>query len=216
MYWISNLLLGEKQVRASAPNLDSFLANSPADSLLNSGQTQWDALRVSHILASSKPFCLVMESLYDTARTYFIKNSWSLKVRVQWAISIPPRPSIRSTTARKGCPSTSAVSHRPRLHPAHASFVFARFWFSFFGMGVCRRGTGFSLREKLAEFKCGLGFAKTIFWGKGFGKTSAEFPARRKGSGEWMRAGLVFRIFRRRLICFPKNKFSIKWNQNLV
>ena len=40
----SNLLLGEKQVRASAPNSDSFLANSPADSLLNSGGNQWDAL----------------------------------------------------------------------------------------------------------------------------------------------------------------------------
>ena len=57
----SNLLLGEKQVRASAPNSDSFLADSPADSLLNSGQTQWDALRASHILASSKPFCLIVE-----------------------------------------------------------------------------------------------------------------------------------------------------------
>ena len=28
-------------------------------------------------------------------------------------------------TARKGCPSASAVSHRPRLHPAHA-FLFSR------------------------------------------------------------------------------------------
>ena len=43
---------------------------------------------------------------------------------------------------------------------------------------------GFLLREKLTEFKCGLGFAKTIFWGYGFGKTETEFPARRKGSGE--------------------------------
>ena len=34
-------------------------------------------------------------------------------------------------------------------------------------MGVCRRGTGFSLREKLAEFKYGLGKAKKLFfWGK--------------------------------------------------
>jgi len=43
--------------------------------------------------------------------------------------------------------------------------------------------------------KCGLGFAKTIFWGKGFGKTETDSflkfggvsdldSARRKGSGE--------------------------------
>ena len=29
--------------------------------------------------------------------------------------------------------------------------------------------------------KYGLGFAKTIFWGKGFGKTSAEFSRPQKG-----------------------------------
>ena len=57
----SNLLLGEKQVRASAPNSDSFLANSPTDSGRNSGGNHWDALRASHILASSKPFCLILE-----------------------------------------------------------------------------------------------------------------------------------------------------------
>ena len=28
----------------------------------------------------------------------------------------------------------------------------------------------FLLREKLTEFKCGLGFAKTIFWGKDLAK----------------------------------------------
>ena len=63
----SNLSLGEKQVRASAP----AFPNSPAES----GQTQWDALRASHHLASSEPFCSFMEYLYNTARTHFIKNS---------------------------------------------------------------------------------------------------------------------------------------------
>ena len=51
----SNLLLGEKQVRASAPDLDSFLANSPLDSGRNSGGNHWDALRASRMLASKKP-----------------------------------------------------------------------------------------------------------------------------------------------------------------
>jgi hypothetical protein len=41
----SNPLLGEKQVSASAPDLDSFLANSPLDSRRNLG-----------VLASKKPF----------------------------------------------------------------------------------------------------------------------------------------------------------------
>ena len=48
----SNLLLGEKQVRACAPDSDSFLADSETDSI----QNPWDALRASCILASKKPF----------------------------------------------------------------------------------------------------------------------------------------------------------------
>ena len=51
----SHLLLGKKQVRASAPDLDSFLANSPRDSGRNSGGNHWDALRASRMLASKKP-----------------------------------------------------------------------------------------------------------------------------------------------------------------
>jgi len=42
--------------------------------------------------------------------------------------------------------------------------------------------------------QCGLGFAKTIFWGKGFGKTSADFPP---AGGVWggMRAGFGIPFF---------------------
>jgi site-specific DNA recombinase len=47
----SHLLLGEKTLRACAPNSDSFLADSPADS----GGNHWDALRASRIWASEKP-----------------------------------------------------------------------------------------------------------------------------------------------------------------
>jgi len=45
----------------------------------------------------------------------------------------------------------------------------------------------------VAGLQFGLGFAKTIFWGKGFGKTSADFP---RGGGVWggIRAGFVFRF----------------------
>jgi hypothetical protein len=44
-----------------------------------------------------------------------------------------------------------------------------------------RGEVGFLQREKLAEFKCGLGFAKAIFWGFGFGKTETEFSRPQKG-----------------------------------
>ena len=40
--------------------------------------------------------------------------------------------------------------------------------------------------------KCGLGFAKTIFWGKGFGKTSAEFSRPQKGVWGMNAGGLIF------------------------
>ena len=59
----SNLLLGEKQVRASAPDLDSFLANSPLDSGRNSGGNHWDALRASRMLASKKPISSLLVTL---------------------------------------------------------------------------------------------------------------------------------------------------------
>ena len=57
---ISHLLLGEKTVRASAPNSDSFLADSPADSGQNSGETQWACLRHAHALARSEPLSSVL------------------------------------------------------------------------------------------------------------------------------------------------------------
>src|SRR3989338_9917590 len=45
--------------------------------------------------------------------------------------------------------------------------------------------------------KCGLGFAKTIFWGKGFGKTSADFVFAFVRAGVWggMRASFGFAKF---------------------
>ena len=138
----SNLFLQNKLVRASAPDSVSFLADSPADSWENSDGNPWDALRASHILASSKPICSILVCLYDFARTYFIKNSWSFKLRVWWLISIPPRPSLRSTTALTGCPSASAVSRPPSPTPCPCFFCFAVILIFFFryGHGVARDG----------------------------------------------------------------------------
>ena len=67
----SNLLLGEKTVRASALNSDSFLADSLADSPRNSGETQWACLRHAHALARSEPLSSVLVSLLYQVRTYF-------------------------------------------------------------------------------------------------------------------------------------------------
>ena len=57
---ISNLLLGEKTVRACAQSSDSFLADSLADSGRNSGETQWACLRHAHTLAHSEPLSYIL------------------------------------------------------------------------------------------------------------------------------------------------------------
>jgi hypothetical protein len=56
----SNLLLGEKTVRACAQSSDSFLADSLADSGRNSGETQWACLRHAHTLAHSEPLSYIL------------------------------------------------------------------------------------------------------------------------------------------------------------
>jgi len=43
------------------------------------------------------------------------------------------------------------------------------------------RGSALQVFGQCVRLQCGLGFAKTIFWGKGFGKTSAEFSRPQKG-----------------------------------
>jgi len=60
---ISNLLLGEKTVRASAPKI--------LNSFGKMGGNQWDALRASHLLASKKPFSSFVVRLFYQIRTYF-------------------------------------------------------------------------------------------------------------------------------------------------
>ena len=60
---ISNLLLGEKLVRASAPKI--------LNSFGKIGGNPWDALRASRILASKKPMSSLMVSLLYQVRTYF-------------------------------------------------------------------------------------------------------------------------------------------------
>jgi len=70
----------------------------------------------------------------------------------------------------------------------HSVFCFGAISFFIFRHGGGESEVEFLLRGKLTEFKCGLGFAKTIFWGKGFGKTDTDFPP-----AGGMRAGFVLR-----------------------
>src|SRR3989344_6090347 len=60
---ISNLLLGEKSVRTSAPKI--------LNSFGKMGGNQWDAFRASHLLALKKPLSSVLVYLLYQARTYF-------------------------------------------------------------------------------------------------------------------------------------------------
>src|SRR3989338_4061806 len=60
---ISNLLLGEKQVRASAPKI--------LNSFGKMGGNQWDALRAALLLGLKKPLSSVLVYLLYQARTYF-------------------------------------------------------------------------------------------------------------------------------------------------
>src|SRR3990167_8580383 len=87
----------------------------------------------------------------------------------------PLRDTAEAVSLRYRCSAPPSLRHHPFC------FCFARFPFSFFRYGGGESEVGFLLREKLTEFKCGLGFAKLFFWGFGFGKTETEFPARMRG-----------------------------------
>ena len=65
-------------------------------------------------------------------------------------------------------------------------------------MVFCPQGLG-----QVAE-QCGLGFAKTIFWGKGFGKTSTDLDFASGGGGVW---GGILRLL---LFLFWRNSGGLK------
>ena len=82
----------------------------------------------------------------------------------------PTTASLRSATPKKNVPCFSDFARDHFFLKMERTF--------FFGV-LPSKYSG-----SVAGLQYGLGFAKTIFWGKGFGKTSTDFPARRKGSGE--------------------------------
>ena len=82
----------------------------------------------------------------------------------------PATASLRSATPKKNVPCFSDFARDRFFLKKERTF--------FFGV-LPSKYSG-----SVAGLQYGLGFAKAIFWGKGFGKTSAAFPARRKGSGE--------------------------------
>jgi len=70
LHWISNLLLQNKIVRLAEGGAGILAQNS----LAKTGSTAWACLTHAHSLSSSEPICSVLVWLYDSARTYFIKN----------------------------------------------------------------------------------------------------------------------------------------------
>ena len=77
----------------------------------NQGKHSGTPLRASHHLASSEPFCSFKEYLYDTARTYFIKNSWEYphnRTSVRWSASVQSTELFQRK--RTECANTNADS----------------------------------------------------------------------------------------------------------
>ena len=60
----SNLVLANREARLRAPSGEDL-----------PGENQWAALRAAHQFVGQKSESLILEYLYDCARTYFIKNS---------------------------------------------------------------------------------------------------------------------------------------------
>jgi len=97
---------------------------------------------------------------------------------------------VRSTNR----PATASLhSATPKeKHSLHFCFGGGEFFLEK-GKGVFLSGFCPPSIRAVGGAKCGLGFAKTIFWGKGFGKTSADFVFAfcPRGGGVWggIRAG---------------------------
>ena len=68
---ILNLVLANREARLRAPSGEDL-----------SGENQWAALRAAHRFVGQKSESLILEYLYDRARTHFIKNSWTSEARV--------------------------------------------------------------------------------------------------------------------------------------
>jgi len=96
-------------------------------------------------------------------------------------------PPFRAVRVRIEAPPLPRSARQPRRKMFLAFQICARPIFSekgkdIFSFGFCPEYFG-----QCGGAKCGLGFAKTIFWGKEFRKTSADVCLRggkKKGSGE--------------------------------
>jgi len=93
----------------------------------------------------------------------------------------PATASLRSATPKENTPCISVLRGGEFLLKKERVFSFGVLPSKYSG--------------SVAGLQCGLGFAKTIFWGKGFRKTETEFSRPQKGVWGMNAGGLSFRIF---------------------
>jgi len=90
-------------------------------------------------------------------------------------------------SAQAGSASLHSATPKRKNVPCISDFRGGGFFLKM-GRTFFFRGSAQEVSGQCGGAKCGLGFAKTIFWGKGFGKTSANFcfcilSARRRCGG---------------------------------
>ena len=169
---ISNLLLGEKSC-AQARRIWIHFWRIPLW-ILCEIQAKTIGTRFA------RPACWLQKNrLVRCWCVYCTKLEPISKITDYW---IPSRRSVHSTEHRKVFGSVPAPSLRPRLATTHSILFGAIPFFFFFGMVVAGE-VGVLPREKMTEFKCGLGFAKLFSGDLDLAKPRRIFPPAERGLG---------------------------------
>ena len=108
-----------------------------------------------------------------------------IRIAESW-VQLPVSPHFRKAQGIGSCLASLGNSERKNTpcisDLAGVKFLLKKERVFFF------RGSALQVFGQCGVAKCGLGFAKTIFWGKGFGKTETNlnlhFVRAEEGSGE--------------------------------
>ena len=151
LHWISNLLLQNKLVRASAPEILNSLATPP--------KNPWSALCAVRLYPPKKSLSSLLVSVLYQARTFF-QNKWcsTCGARGEAKLMCTPRYEFRHGTSSATRHCGSSVSPLPLFRSALASpprilFCVPLIQFSFFGMVVAGE-VGFFLEGETDGIQC--------------------------------------------------------------